>query len=199
MRKESNSLNGLTQTHFVCKDSVDTLIVEVVKPLKTFKLICFEVTSEHLWLLDFLVEDIMTLKLLLVKVININLISVVVVKVIKTLSVLVNYSCDILHGCSPVYLNSMLAWRGIKSIIFLLLGVLISNTKLGSHKVCVDFRLLHQILKTLLLQESFLLFLLPLFLLLVHFLSLFLGISHLLISLFPVLAHFLGLLSCPLN
>lgn len=48
VRKKGNSLDSFSQTHFICQDSVDSLIVEVVKPLQTLKLIGFEVSSEHL-------------------------------------------------------------------------------------------------------------------------------------------------------
>lgn len=41
-----------TQTHFVCENTVDTLLVQVSKPCETFELILLELRHKHLGLFD---------------------------------------------------------------------------------------------------------------------------------------------------
>ena len=42
----------LSQTHFVGQDTVDTLFIQITKPCKTFELVLFQLSHEHLWLSD---------------------------------------------------------------------------------------------------------------------------------------------------
>lgn len=58
--------------------------------------------------------------------------------------------------------------------------------------MCVHFRLLHEILKSLFLQKSFFLLLLLFFQFFIKFFSFTFSISHFLISFSPELLHFLG-------
>jgi len=43
---------NLSQTHFVCEDAVDSLLVEIGEPVETLELIVLELSGEHLGLLD---------------------------------------------------------------------------------------------------------------------------------------------------
>ena len=37
---ERDSLDGLTKAHLVCKDAIETILVQRREPLQTFQLIC---------------------------------------------------------------------------------------------------------------------------------------------------------------
>ncbi len=41
---ERDGLHGLTETHLIGKDTVDTLLVQVGKPVETLELVLFELT-----------------------------------------------------------------------------------------------------------------------------------------------------------
>ena len=42
-----NGLDGFTETHLICQDTVDTLLIQVDKPVKTLKLVLFELGIQH--------------------------------------------------------------------------------------------------------------------------------------------------------
>lgn len=49
---ERDRLDRLAQTHLVCEDAVDALLVEVGEPVETLELVLLERAGEHLWLRD---------------------------------------------------------------------------------------------------------------------------------------------------
>lgn len=94
MSQQSNGLNGLTKTHFISKDTIDTLIIQVVQPLKTLQLICFQISLKHIRFLNLLFE-LHLVNVLLFKIIIIDFLSVMLIKLIKSLVVLVDHLLDV--------------------------------------------------------------------------------------------------------
>ena len=54
MSHQCNRLNSFAETHLVGKDTVDTLLVEVVKPPETFELIVLQLGTKHFGLFNLL-------------------------------------------------------------------------------------------------------------------------------------------------
>lgn len=51
MSQQSNGLYGLAKTHFISKNTIDSLAIQIIKPSKTFDLIGLELSFEVLWCL----------------------------------------------------------------------------------------------------------------------------------------------------
>jgi hypothetical protein len=48
MSKKRDRLNSLAETHFISQNTVDSLLVKVIKPPKTLKLVSFQMSEEAL-------------------------------------------------------------------------------------------------------------------------------------------------------
>jgi hypothetical protein len=46
MSKQRDRLDGLAETHFISQNTVDSLLVKVIKPPKTLELVSFQMSKE---------------------------------------------------------------------------------------------------------------------------------------------------------
>ena len=119
-----------------------------------------------------------------------------IIKVIKSFSIFINETSD-MNSCRSLVNIDLLSRALFLQLHLILFGSeIISHSELGSHEMCVNLRLLHEILKPFLLQECFFLLLLLLLELLVKFLPFPFAISHFLIPFPPEVRHFLSELPC---
>lgn len=135
MCKKGYGLNSLSKTHLISKNSVDSLIVKIIKPLKTFDLICFQVTQKYFGRLYNFAISSSCIQSFLFKVIFVDLISIMVVEVIQSLSVLIDHAGD-MYSCGPLININPLNW-GL-SLLFLLHKIL-RNTQFSGHEMGINF------------------------------------------------------------
>lgn len=70
MSQERYCLDSLTETHLICKNTVDALLIEVIQPSETLKLILLQMTEEALrWIDDRGVCSIWIIKFVYLKLI----------------------------------------------------------------------------------------------------------------------------------
>lgn len=178
------------------------MLVEIVKPPQSFELILLELSPQNLRLFNLLLL-LKVLKVVHIEILLVNLFALRRVHHIDIpldLSIKVSQSPLIFidhlsHASSRILLidlNSLIVVLSLLiEAVFLLLLELFLHPHLVSHKVCIDLRLLHQILKPLPLQQRLFLFLLTLLHLLVKLLFLSLDVCKLFVSLLPECEHIL--------
>ena len=107
MSKESNCLDGFTQSHLICQDSVNSLIIQVIEPLETLELICFKISLEHVRFFYCYCHGLLHSDFLIIKVILIYLVAVMIIEVVQSSPVLVDHSCDVDPGSPLVNVDSL--------------------------------------------------------------------------------------------
>jgi len=115
----------------------------------------------------------------------------------QPLPIFINNPSHICPSCPHINIYFVFSWWLTYDMIPLCFLQVICHSKFSSHEVCIYLRLLHQVLQSLFLQECFLLLLHLLLHFLVNLFSFPLGVSLLLISFPPVVAHFLCQFPCP--
>ena len=88
--QQSNCLNSLSKTHLICQDTINTLVVEIIKPLESFELVCLKVSFEHFWLLNRDINCLRVMNFIIIQIIFIDFISIMVIKVIKSFPILID-------------------------------------------------------------------------------------------------------------
>jgi hypothetical protein len=59
MREQCDSLDGFSKTHFVSQNAVNALIIKIIEPSQSLKLVFFQFAMEVCWRFDQLLEGLL--------------------------------------------------------------------------------------------------------------------------------------------
>lgn len=113
------------------------------------------------------------------------------IKVFKSALVFINHFCHTLSCICFIHFNSLIIKLGFfsQNVFFLFLHLL-CHSHFVCHKMSINFWLLHQILKTLFLKQSFFFLLLSLFHLFIKLFFFTFNISQFFVTFLPKTKHF---------